>query len=69
MFAVETLFVFGWENCWRESGEDGTYRPMLFPTREAAEAELKETLETARDSGMQFDPADYRIVTVGRGRP
>ncbi len=59
MFHVLTNTLNGWENVWMEDD-----RQAVYPTREAAEAALKEFLEEAADFDLEFDVADYRIEEI-----
>lgn len=65
-YVIETdTFVTGWVNC--STGEDGY--PLVFDTREEAQAELDDHLAMLcidRDLGNIEDvnPEDYRITEV-----
>lgn len=64
-FAVETRFLYGWENCWTVDD-----MPMTFATRAEAEAELSAYLADiaaaveAGDMVEAYDPDDSRVVEV-----
>lgn len=64
-YAVETLMGSSWENCWHEDDE-----LLTFATREEAEAELEDHLETMHDCCATGDLSDsmsredFRIVEV-----
>lgn len=66
-FIVETLFTYGWENCWAE--EDGT--PITFPTRQEAKQELDDHLKSCLDdykAGNLSEPykrSEFRIRQAG----
>lgn len=65
-YAVETLFTYGWENCWRE--EDGSL--TLFETREDAEQAVKDLITDCinavegGDMEDSPDPSEFRVVEV-----
>lgn len=54
-YIVETLFTYGWENCWTEDD-----KPMTFDTREEAQAEIDDIIE----SGLDYNQNDFRIIEV-----
>ena len=58
-FIVETLMLHGWDNCWHNDESLAVY-----DTREEAEAELAEFLQNAREAGLDYESADYRITQV-----
>ena len=55
-YAVETLFTYGWENCWQE--ESGG--PTFFDTRQEAQDEINDVVM----SNFSYYPDDFRIVEV-----
>lgn len=52
MYIVLTKTMNGWENVWT----DGDDKPLSFPTREEAQAEIDDLVQE-----MGYDPEDYRI--------
>lgn len=59
-FVVLTNTVFeGWKSHWTETVY-GVERPLLFDTREEAQAEIDDIVRI-----MRHDPEDYRIEEVG----
>ena len=65
-FLVEHHFSYGWDDAgW--SSED---KPWLFDTREAAQAEIDDLIESVAeavaegDMSDEYDRDDYRIVEV-----
>lgn len=65
-FIVETLFTYGWENCWtREDGE-----PITFPTHQEAQQELDEHLKACMEdykAGHLSEPykrSEFRIRQI-----
>jgi hypothetical protein len=65
-FLVEHLFSYGWDDAgWISEDE-----PWLFDTREAAQAEIDDLIESVAeavavgDMSDEYDPDDYRIVEV-----
>ena len=58
-FIVETSMLHGWDNCWHNDESLAVY-----DTRAEAEAALAEFLQDARDAGLDYEPADYRVVEV-----
>jgi hypothetical protein len=60
MFVVETfMLVNGWENCWHVDG-----KPETFATREDAEAEIKDHMETCEEAGIPCERIDFRIKEI-----
>jgi hypothetical protein len=65
-FLVEHLFSYGWDDAGWSSGN----KPWLFDTREAAQAEIDDLIESVAeavavgDMSDEYDAADYRIVEV-----
>jgi hypothetical protein len=55
MYIVLTKTMNGWENVWT----DGDDKPLSFPTREEAQAEIDDLV-----AEMGYDPDDYRIEVV-----
>src|ERR1700728_5246549 len=66
-YAVETLFINTWENCWK----DDVGNPTLFDSREEAEEEIKDhitdCINAVEGGDMEDspDPGDFRVVAVG----
>lgn len=60
-YEVQTLFTYGWENCWTEC-DTGT--PLQFDTREAAQAEIDDVLTEGEAAGMDYSADDFRIIEV-----
>ena len=58
MFRVLTRTLFGWEDCWHEDDE-----PARFDTREEAQAEIDEHLESCRlkNQRLSFNEDDFVI--------
>ena len=57
-FAVLTDTLCGWEDCWTEGD-----KPWRFDSREEAQAEIDEHVETSREELEDpYDPFDFRIV-------
>jgi hypothetical protein len=65
-YAVETLFINVWENCWRNADDSLTF----FDTREDAEQEIKDHITdciNAVEGGHMEDspdPSEFRVVEV-----
>ena len=65
-YAVETLFINRWENCWK----DDAGNPELFETRDDAEQAIKDHITdcvNAVEGGEMEDspdPSEFRIVPV-----
>jgi hypothetical protein len=65
-YAVETLFTYGWENCWTDDGGE----PLTFATYEDAEQAMKDHIIdciNAVESGYMEDspdPTDLRVVAI-----
>jgi hypothetical protein len=66
MFEVQThTLCDGWVNCWSEDG-----KPLYFPTKEDAEAELSDFLEESEINCLlgytqtAENPEDYHVVEV-----
>jgi hypothetical protein len=65
-FLVEHHFSYGWDDAGWSSGDE----PWLFDTREAAQAEIDDLIESVAeavavgDMSDEYDAADYRIVEV-----
>ena len=65
-YAVETLFTYGWENCWM----DGNGKSLTFATHEEAEQAMKDHIidcVNAVEEGFMEDspdPTDLRVVPV-----
>lgn len=65
-YAVETLFTYGWENCWLDANESLTF----FDTREDAERAIKEHISDCIDAVEEGfledspDPSEFRVVEV-----
>ena len=58
-YEVQTLFVYGWENCWTEDDGSGD-KPWTFATREEAEEALCQFFKMGGDINRR----QYRIVEV-----
>lgn len=67
-YAVETLMVCNWENCWTEDDE-----PLTFSTIDEARDALNEFLNDVADAAAAgfmsegYNPDDYRIVELKEG--
>ena len=65
-YAVETLFTYGWENCW----QDETGKPEHFETYDEAEQSMKDhiidCINAVEDGHMEDspDPSELRVVEV-----
>jgi hypothetical protein len=71
-FLVEHHFSYGWDDAgWSTTTDDnGTMVPHLFDTREEAQAEIDDLIESVAeavaegDMSDEYDRDDYRIVEV-----
>ena len=59
MFEVQTLFTYGWENCWTEDDV-----LLQFNTREEAQAALDDLFNSVKH--LDYSKSDYRIVETKR---
>jgi hypothetical protein len=59
MYIVLTKTMNGWENVWT----DGNNKPLSFPNREEAQAEIQAEIDDLVDE-MGYDPENYRIEEV-----
>jgi hypothetical protein len=63
-YAVETLFINTWQNCWN----DGSGKPVLFDTRDEAEEAIKDhiidCINAVEGGDMEDspDPSELRVV-------
>jgi hypothetical protein len=71
MFEVQTLTLCqGWINCWTAYENGYTEKPLLFNTREEAQAALDEFLEDEHEEYLNgnmedmYDEEDFRIMEV-----
>lgn len=49
-FIVGTPFIYGWDFCWSTDDEKNTTIPIVYDTREEAEKEIKDDIESIRDA-------------------
>lgn len=65
-FEVQTLFSYGWDNCWTD--EDGQL--VYFDSAADAQHEIDELISDVKaaveggDMSDEYDPEDYRIMEV-----
>ena len=63
MYEVQTKFIYGWENVWMD--ED---KPIVFKTKEEAQAELKDNVDSWNNdpnTTSKYSYDDYRVVKRG----
>lgn len=66
MYAVETLIGEEWENVWTDDNHD----PVIFETREEAEASLDDHLKECQDAfreGFLSTPPDLKLFRIMEG--
>lgn len=56
---MKVQVLFGVENVWTENGQT-----QYFATFDEAAAELEEHFRDMDESGMDYEPSDYRIEDV-----
>ena len=52
------------EDCWMETDEDGVTRPLRFASFDDAQRELEAHFQSMDAEGMDYEPAEYKIVEV-----
>ena len=60
MYEVQTKFIYGWENVWMD--ED---KPIVFKTKEEAQAELKDNVDSWNNdpnTTSKYSYDDYRVI-------
>ena len=63
MYEVQTKFIYGWENVWMD--ED---KPIVFKTKEEAQAELKDNVDSWNNdpnTTSKYSYDDYRVIKRG----
>ena len=63
-FEVETLFSYGWENCWEEEVNNDEYQPQQFRTQQQAKDAIDSFFADLRRARMDhnYDRNEYRVV-------
>jgi|TARA_R110000824_G_scaffold93356_1_gene225872 hypothetical protein len=59
-YEIQQKIGGSWKNESTETSADGKETPLVFSSKSAAEAEIKDLV-----SAMDYDPADYRVRQVG----
>lgn len=52
------------EDCWTISDEAGVQRPHRFASFDAAQEELNTHMREMEEDGVDYDPAEFRIVEI-----
>ena len=62
-YEVQTKFVYGWENCWKDDDE----KEIFFDTKEEANEEIKNLVDgwnNDSNTTEKLNYSDYRVVGV-----
>ena len=52
------------EDCWTETDENGISSPLRFTSFDEAQQELDQHMADMDEAGMDYEPAEFRIVEV-----
>ena len=65
MYEVQTKFTYGWENVWADDNDKIT----VFKTKEDAQAELKDNVDSWNNdpnTTSKYSYDDYRVVYTNK---